>query len=59
MKLVIISHQMSNLHDGHAGGTQKLTGFVDPILDQKVLGAFLRSFFKDLAEIAAVQSSLR
>ena len=58
MKLIMISHQMGDLHDGHAGRAKKLAGFVDPILDQKVLWAFLCGLFKNLAEIAAVQTHI-
>lgn len=58
MKLIVITHQMGNLHDGHTGGAEKLTGFIDSILDQKVLGAFLRGFFENFAEITAVQTQI-
>ena len=58
MERIMIPHQLGSLAHRHPGGTEKLTGFIDPVLDQKVLGAFLCGFFEHLAEVAAVQSQV-
>lgn len=55
MKRISIACELGDLGDGEIRVPQKLAGLVHAVQDQKFLGSLCGGFFKQFAEIAAVE----
>lgn len=54
MKLVVVSHRTSDFCHGNPSILQKLGGFGQAVLDEKLLGGLAKGLFEQSAKIAAV-----